>query len=251
MKKSVYVENESSDDLDTFSKPLTNDEMLAVLKKRGMTAPDYDMYRLKMSQKKFAMIREPLVDIPLHVITPTTRPHYLQKVADSITNAEGPHRFSIHWHCIFKNHENRYNIIQLYNKLLDGIQDGWIHFMCDDNQFHPRIFTEFQKAINENPDMGVFLVGIFGRKGKILYPTPKHIAPFCVDAAQSFIKRETLGDIRYDKDNASFADSKIIMDIYKKHPEKFVYSDKILSYYERTIRDTNGMLLEKGKWVNI
>lgn len=246
IKKSVFVEDEDQDSFPTIK---TNDEMIALLNKNGKTVPDWDLARVGAAQKRFAMIREPLIDTALHVITPVTRPQYLQKVADSIANADLPHNFSIHWHCIFKNHENRFNVIQLYNKLLDSIQDGWIHFMCDDNAFHPRLFVDFQEAIDENPNMGVFLVGIFGRKGQVSLPNPKYMLPYCIDAAQSFFKREVLGDIRYDTRKTSFADAKLIMDIYEKCPERFVFSDKILSYYERILRDDNGDLIDKGKWV--
>ena len=245
IKKSIYLK-QNQDDFPTIK---TNDEMVALLTKNGKTVPDWDIARVAVAQRRFAMIREPITDIPLHVITPVTRPQYLQKIADSIVNADHPHKFSIHWHCIFKNHENRFNVIQLYNKLLDSIQDGWIHFMCDDNSFHPRLFAEFQDAIDKNPNMGVFLAGIFGRHGRVVYPRKENIIPWGIDAAQSFVERKTLGDIRYDTRKTSFADSKLIMDIYDKSPEKFVFSDKVLSYYERTLRDDNGTLIDQGQWV--
>jgi len=230
---------------EALSKFMTREDMLAWLKAKNMTIEDLERYRVHKGQLKGAMKRDPLTDTPLHVITPVTRPHNLQKIADSIANADHPHRFSIHWHIIFKNHENRYNVIQLYNKLLDSIQDGWFTFMCDDNSFHPRLFTEFQEAIDENPNMGVYLVSIFARHGVNIEARPEAIRPFGVDAAQTFIKREILGDTRYSTHNVRYTDSQIVMDLYKKCPEKFVFTDKVLAYFERIIRDDNGNLFHE------
>lgn len=230
---------------------MTREEMLAWLKKRSMTIQDLERYRVN-KKIELAIYRDmPVTDIPFHIITPVTRPQNLQIITDSIVNADKPHRFSIHWHTIFKNNENRYNVINIYNKLLDSIQDGWITFMCDDNAFHPRLFLELQEAIDENPNMGVFICSIFARHGQNIIASKESVIPHGVDAAQTFIERKTLGDTRYNTHKFRYADSKIVIDLYRKCPEKFVFSEKILAYYEKIIRNDNGDLYhEEDGYIN-
>jgi len=224
-------------------RPMTHAQMMAFLDKKGMTIDELERFRVNRRSIRHRMTLEPLTDVPLHIITPVTRPHNLDMIIDSIIRADRPHNLSIQWHTIFKNNENRYNLINIYNKLLDGFSDGWFTMMCDDNHFHPKIFVELSKAIEANPDMGVFIVSCFGRHGGISHAAAENVAPMGVDASQTFVKMEALGDIRYDsKLHVDMSDSKIVMALYKKCPERFVFSDKVLAYYERIIRDDAGEL---------
>ncbi len=219
--------------------------MMAWLARKKMSPNDLVMESFRRRRKRFALKHKPITDIPLHVIIPVARPHNLQSLAYSVVSAKGPHNFSVRWHCIFKNHENRYNIINIYNDVLDSIKDGWVHFMCDDNQFHSELFYEFSKAIDSHPDMGAFVVSIFGRHGKVMKACPEMMVPFGVDASQTFIRRDIIGDTRYNIHKSFSADSKFACDVYKNHKDKFVFSDKVLAYYERTIRDDDGELYKE------
>lgn len=238
MKKIILTEKDNEE----LGSRMTRDEMEAWLKRKGMTHDDLLFERMRRHRRRTYLTREPLTDTALHVITPTMRTENLASMVYSITSATKPHNLSIRWHCIFKNNENRYNIINVYNEILDDIKEGWVHFLCDDNCFHPDLFSELSKAIDANPDMGAFIVSIFGRHGKVMKACPENMVKFGVDAAQTFIRRDIIGDIRYKVHQSFSADSKFVCDVYKKHPEKFVFTDKVLAYYERLTRDDSGNL---------
>ena len=187
----------------------------------------------KVRKEYDAMLATPLTDVPVHIFTPCARPGNVRLVNESIYRSNGPHKLDINWHIMYKNHDNKFNIIPKYNKYLDEIKDGWFTFMCDDNMFHPGLFKAFSDTLDKNPDMGVYVVGIMGHKGAVQMAGPKFCKPFNSDASQYFFNREILGDLRFNTGQlAHGADGKLLQDLYAQCPDKFVFDDRIIAYHE-------------------
>lgn len=179
------------------------------------------------------MLKEQLTDIPVHILTPCSRPQNIRMINESIYKAQGPHKLCLNWHIMYKNHDNKYNIIPNYNRYLDCINFGWFTFMCDDNMFHPQLFKAFSETLDKHPDMGVYVVGIMGYAGAVQEAGPQYCKPFNSDAAQYFFKREILGDIRFDTgEMAHGADGQLLKNLYAAHPEKFVFDNRVIAYHE-------------------
>jgi len=184
------------------------------------------------------LLAEPIVDIPVHVLTPCARPKNIRLLNESIYKSSGPHNLSINWHIMYKNHDNKFNIIPGYNRYLDQITTGWFTLMCDDNMFHPELFKSFSDTLDKNPNMGVYVVCIMGHTGSIAVAAPENCLPFKCDAAQYFFNREVLGDLRFDTgDLAHGADGKLLQDLYKQCPDKFVFDNRIIAYHEALKND--------------
>ena len=185
------------------------------------------------------MLKAPIVDTTVHVLTPCARPQNIRMLNESIYRAHGPHKLAINWHILYKNHDNKFNIIPGYNRYLDQITTGWFTLMCDDNMFHPALFKAFSDTLDANPQMGVYVVCIMGHTGTTATAAPANCLPFQCDAAQYFFNREILGDIRFDTgDLAHGADGKLLQDLYAAHPDKFVFDNRIIAYHEALRSDS-------------
>ena len=181
------------------------------------------------------MLATPLVDVPVHIFTPCARPENIQLVNESIYRSMGPHKLGLNWHIMYKNHDNKFNIIPNYNKYLAALTkpDEWFTFMCDDNMFHPGLFKAFSDTLDENPSMGVYVVGIMGHKGAVQQAGPTFCKPFSSDASQYFFKREVLKDLRFNTGElAHGADGKLLQDLYAQCPDRFIFDDRIIAYHE-------------------
>ncbi len=208
-------------------------EVYDYMNRKKLEPEDVKTKGAKLRTEYNEMIATPITDTQVHIFTPSARPENLRLINESIYKAEGPHNLGINWHIMYKNHDNKFNIIPGYNRYLDQIKTGWFTFMCDDNMFHPALFKAFSDTLEANPDMGVYVVCIMGHKGTTATAAPENCKPFQCDAAQYFFNREVLGDIRFNTgDLAHGADGKLLQDLYEKCPEKFVFDDRIIAYHE-------------------
>ncbi len=55
------------------------------------------------------MLKQPIVDIPVHILTPCARPQNIRLVNESIYKADGPHNLSINWHIMYNQKVKRRN----------------------------------------------------------------------------------------------------------------------------------------------
>ena len=119
-------------------------------------------------------------------------------------------------------------VIELSNPL------DWIYALDDDNILHVDFFAEFTKAIKDNPDKEVVVFNQFvGGKDftglQFREAKPENTKYQGIDQAQFVHTVSVLGDERYPMHYAG--DGLMIEKIYASTPEKFLFIDKILCYY--------------------
>ena len=208
-------------------------EVYDFMNNKKKTVEDYRKEGKVVREEYDKMIATPLTDTQVHIFTPSARPQNIKLINESIYRAEGPHNLAINWHIMYKNHDNKFNIIPNYNKYLDAIKTGWFTFMCDDNMFHPGLFKAFSDTLDKNPNMGVYVVGIIGHKGAVQMAGPQFCKPFHSDASQYFFNREVLGDLRFATgEMAHGADGQLLQDLYAQCPDKFIFDNRIIAYHE-------------------
>jgi hypothetical protein len=110
----------------------------------------------------------------------------------------------------------------------------WIYALDDDNILHVDFFAEFTKAIKDNPDKEVVVFNQFvGGKDftglQFREAKPENTKYQGIDQAQFVHTVSVLGDERYPMHYAG--DGLMIEKIYASTPEKFLFIDKILCYY--------------------
>ena len=193
----------------------------------------------------------------LNIITRCTRPHFLQKVKESIFTTG---LFDIKWWVIFDTRivkdidadflselqlsggEALYfkgvNVDHghtLLSKTLDKIEDGYVYFLDDDNILHENFYTKLYSEIQNNPDKLGF---IFSQKvsGKdftgldVRDAKPENCRVQHIDMAQFLLHRKLIGDNRFKADDYK-ADGYFIENIYNMNKDKFHFISDILCYY--------------------
>lgn len=174
----------------------------------------------------------------IYIITPSSRPTFLPQIQEAVT------REGVCWRLMLDGefykkvpkglpgmriNKPEGSILgnHLKNVALEVIKDGWVYVLDDDNQIHPDFFDEIERAIAENPGKSVISFNqqidpVSIRRGNE-YQVGK------IDQAQYIIKREFIGDLRYEQSYQS--DGVFIETLYQKDPGAFLYIDKVLSYY--------------------
>ena len=193
----------------------------------------------------------------LNIITRCTRPHFLQKVKESIFTTN---LFDIKWWVIFDTRIVKdidaeflselqlsggvalyYKGIDvdhghtLLSKTLDKVDDGFVYFLDDDNILHENFYTKLYSEIKNNPNKSGF---IFSQKvsGKdftgldVREAKPENCRVQHIDMAQFVLHRELIGDNRF-KPNDYKADGYFIEHIYNMNKDKFYFISDILCYY--------------------
>lgn len=195
----------------------------------------------------------------LNVITRCTRPDNLPLLWDSM-GVSGDHGVLVKWFVLFdtsmivtigadiltglyregvdirftEGTKGDYGHI-LLNDVLDDIEDGWVYVLDDDNTIDSNLLMEFAVLIKTHPDKRVLLFSqdVGGRdftKLKTRVACPDNIRVGGVDMAQFIVRRDLIGNRRF-PNNTYVADGVFISELYRDHPQDFLFCDKILTLY--------------------
>lgn len=193
----------------------------------------------------------------LSIITPCTKTENLGLLHDSIIAAKGDLPIDIEWHIVFdtlsdaKADEIKSNDILVsvsyagdresvagsaqINYALDHINEGFVHFLKEDNLLHPEILNYLQSAAkiccpktpNEKP-LGL-LVEQYLEDDEI---RPIKVLPSFIDCAQYIVHSSLINGLRFHL-GISSADGIFIQHIYNNHQDRFHQVDKPLSYLKK------------------
>jgi hypothetical protein len=106
-------------------------------------------------------------------------------------------------------------------KSLENYQ-GYIYFLDDDNYIHP----SFYKLINHLEPGNIYT---FNQENKL---KGNKILPCCIDTAMFLIDFDLMKGIEW-KNDVYEADGLFISEIYNKYPEKWIYVNNTLCYYNK------------------
>jgi len=199
--------------------------------------------------------------IKLNIITRCTRPQYLNQVKSSIFNQNlFEYIFSVKWWVAFdtrvikdidaeflseltlngneaiflKGDEGDFGHT-LLSKTIDKIEDGFIHFIDDDNILHEDFYRLLYKGVTENPTKNGFIcsqningkdfTGLNIREAK-----PENVKVQHIDMAQFIINRKLIGENRFIK-NEYKADGYFIENLYHLNKEEFHFIPEVMCYY--------------------
>ena len=112
---------------------------------------------------------------------------------------------------------------QQRNRALVQISDGYVYFLDDDNLMNTDLF----KALEKYPDKSC-LFRLYRRKNKRQI-TKIIIASGKVDTAQLLVRRETIGNIRWE--NSYDHDYRFINNVYMANPAEFVFAPEFEAYH--------------------
>lgn len=189
----------------------------------------------------------------INIVTPCSRPKNLSTMYNSICSSSMlGSKIDLKWFVIFdsskvKNLDKRtqkllsknFIYYELFsnnsffgngqrNRALDLINGDYVYFLDDDNL----ITKIFFKRIEEIYDLNKYKSFVFNqiRKHKEFKTYPSNIGPEHVDSAQVLIRRDIIGDIRWNN-SAYNADGIFIKEVFDKNPDEFVFVDEVLCYY--------------------
>lgn len=195
--------------------------------------------------------------IKLNIITRCTRPQYLRKVQESIGKTS---LFDVKWWVVFDTrvikdidaeflsdlHQNGGQSIflkgvegdfghTLLSKTIDLIDDGFIHFIDDDNILHKDFYHRLHNYLQKNTDKKAFIISQDITHGdftglKIREAKPENVRVQGIDMAQFILHRKLIGDKRFIP-NEYKADGYLIEDIYRTNPDEFVFISEVLCHY--------------------
>jgi hypothetical protein len=176
---------------------------------------------------------------PIVIVTPCSRPRYLEKLFQSI-------RFDMisAWLIIYdtrhipfqKNYPDNSKIIeveckdegvaghQIRNFALNIIQNAMIYFLDDDNIMHPffwNLIPNFQSG-------NIYTFNLLYQNGAIL-PGDNPI-PTKIDTSQYIFDRSLVGDLRFKTDDYR-ADGIFINTLYEQNRDKSFHFNYIAAYY--------------------
>jgi len=195
--------------------------------------------------------------VKFNIVTRCTRPQYLNKVKESIFTTS---LFDIKWWVVFDTRvikdidadflSDLYSIggqplffkgeegdfgHSLLSKTIDLIDDGFIHFVDDDNILHEDFWTVMYKNINLFPEKRGFIVsqkvggkdfsGLDIREAK-----PENTRVQHIDMAQFILRRDLYNNYRF-KPGDYKADGYLIEEIYNINKEDFHFIPDVLCYY--------------------
>jgi hypothetical protein len=126
------------------------------------------------------------------------------------------------------------------NHALDKITNGWICWIDDDNIMHSDYFKIIVPVIRNTRDViddgGIQAYNIPKEIQGITYASDiragNNISVCNIDTAQFTLKRELIGDTKWDV-NRYDADGVFISEIYNNNKDKFIILDDVLCYYNK------------------
>lgn len=167
-----------------------------------------------------------------HILTPCARPQNVARIWESIIQSE-PHPFEVRWHLALQGPEPDPHGINKTNELLDGACDGWVLTFADDSLLHPALMRRVSEIAR--PDVGAIVVTQQRRDFLgTLHAGPDNMQIGRVSGDQIVWRREFLGEHRFDYATyAHCCDGALICERYQVDPERFVFMDEVLSWFNR------------------
>jgi hypothetical protein len=190
----------------------------------------------------------------INIITAVSRPHNLKLIKDNLKSVFT--KCEVRWYLIFDSLKVDYFVPEdcyyfdfipgdisgapQKNRALDLIKEGWVYFLDDDNLMH----EEYENAFLENSNK-VRNCNIGGIKCKIpvqglvfsqLFVNGiRSIAgPSGIDCAQFTFDRDIVEDARFPLDCYE-SDKGFFNGVYKKHRDKILFHDKLVTYYNAIV----------------
>lgn len=186
----------------------------------------------------------------LHVVTRCTRPENLLAIRDSI----GFNLNYVRWHIVFdtsiveeldakllgelysvggiihfkKGVKGEYLYPQLNNIVRDFSEKDYVTFIDDDNICHPDYFKAIDELITENPEAFAFCYNQELING-VRTASPSNTIVGGIDLAQYTVKVEAFEYAQFVGNYCG--DGEFIQALHNPNPDKFVFIDKILCYY--------------------
>lgn len=169
-----------------------------------------------------------------HILTPCARPQNIARIWESIQASE-PHPFEVRWHIAAQGPEPDPFGINKTNELLDGACDGWVLTFADDSLIHPSLMRRVGEIAAQQPHAGAIIVTQQRRDYLgVLRACPENMEIGRVSGDQIVWRREFLGDSRFDyAKHAHCCDGALICERYQAAPERFVFVDEVLSWFNR------------------
>jgi hypothetical protein len=166
----------------------------------------------------------------LHVLTAITRLHNVPRIAESLTAAAG--YVDLVWHWRFDIERQKVGGQELKNDMIDGITDGWIWILDDDNLMHPLFCKTLIQTLTAHPDALMIVVGQVPLGGYIRQAAHQNLRVDHVDAAQMIIRRDALGAHRLPLTYAG--DGLLAETLAKALPtDQIICIPDVVSYYNR------------------
>jgi hypothetical protein len=164
----------------------------------------------------------------LHLLTAVTRPDFIPRIGESVEAARRPGADLI-WHLREDPARQHVGGQALKNAMIDGIGDGWLIVLDDDNLLHARLVERLLTVTTEQPDAGLIVVGQ-EMPGGYRSAQPGCLRVEHVDAAQLIIRRDVLGALRLPE---TYAGDGLLAETLAATlaAEQIVYLDEPLSYY--------------------
>jgi hypothetical protein len=166
----------------------------------------------------------------LSIITACSRPQNLGAIAAAIQEQLLDY-FQISW--IVEFDEKMAGTIignRQKNRGLDRVSEGWIWFLDDDNTIHPDFAQQIHLHVTRLPDAGILFFHQDLGDGEIRTVEPSTVRVHEIDLAQFVVRRELVGDRRFEL-LVYHSDGLIIESVYNENPEKAVFIDDVLCYY--------------------
>lgn len=181
----------------------------------------------------------------LTIITPCTRPENLPRMKPGIDT--GRVLYEIDWRIVFDTSACHPVVIDgaiisgvnvdgshfgngQRNAGIDATRDGWVYFLDDDNAIHPKFFHGITGALLTHSDKRAFAFqqGLFERGNRDVSPAETRANH--IDMAQVLIRRDLIGDIRFELDPYN-ADGRFIEAVYQSNPSEWAFIHQTLCYY--------------------
>lgn len=181
----------------------------------------------------------------LTIITPCSRPENLPRMKPGIDT--GRVLYEIDWRIVFDTSVCQPVFIDgaiisgasvdgshfgngQRNSGIDATSDGWVYFLDDDNAIHPNFFSGIAGAMLTHPDKRAFAFqqSLFERGVRDVSPAETRVN--YIDMAQVLIRRDLIGDIRFEVEPYN-ADGRFIEAVYQSNPSEWAFIHQILCYY--------------------
>lgn len=133
----------------------------------------------------------------LHLLTAITRPENLPIMAASIATAQltAPSVEVVwHWRCDPRQEHPGGQFLK--NQMIEGIGDGWVWILDDDNVMQPEFIDVLFFHIAEHPDAQLIVCAQRHASGWVRKVNRAMLKETHVDAAQIVVRRDAIGDLR-------------------------------------------------------
>jgi hypothetical protein len=193
----------------------------------------------------------PASKIQFSIITPVFRTQNVETLRKTIFTPESDY-FDVTWHVTFDGNFVKtddpvvlacatapHTTVSWYhgptpqanvrqNVAIELIADGWVYCLDDDTILHPNFWSLMRRYLPKEPGVLVGHQAIKGGQYR-LTSYPQHMQPCQVDMGSFAFHRRLMGDYRWVVDG--FADGWFAKWLYEHYPDKFVFANEPISYY--------------------